>query len=439
LPLPKEQFKRTRIRLVSRIPTEREVIDLIETLFTWQRLRAKQQSEPLLQEREQYVSHLLKQGISALRVKNTATMLLHVIRLLKLDHPRMVTIDEIRQASLIWAADIDSHITRGPGPSSKATFAFVALKWLRFLKFLNLPPVPTDPIDVLVNEYVEFMKQAGLYAITIRTYSARVSIFLRWTFTRRDELATVSLHDVDDFLQIKRNEGYSPRTITSYCSALRSFFGYADIRRINTFKIAQGIRSPRMSRYSPSRKSMAWKDVRRLLSTEHSLAPSDFRATAILFLCSIYGLRSSEVVNLKLDDFDWISETFIVRRAKHGRIQQYPIQVEVGDAIIRYLKQGRPRTSCRNLFLSLTPPFRPVRPSTLWTVFENRIKRLGLQLKPFGAHALRRACATELLRKGSSLQDIADFLGHRDLQSVSIYAKYDTRSLKKVAAFRLGV
>jgi integrase/recombinase XerD len=158
----------------------------------------------------------------------------------------------------------------------------------------------------------------------------------------------------------------------------------------------------------------------------------------MLFLCSIYGLRCSEVVNLTLDDFDWVGETFTVRRAKRGRVQQYPLQFEVGEAILQYLKSGRPRSACRNLFLSLNPPYRPVRPGSLWTIIAKRIQRLGLDWKPAGSHSFRHACATELLRRGSSLKEIADFLGHRGLESVTIYAKYDMRNLRKVAAFGLA-
>jgi integrase/recombinase XerD len=228
-----------------------------------------------------------------------------------------------------------------------------------------------------------------------------------------------------------------PRTIGSLCSALKAFFRYTALRGWISPNISRGIRAPRISRYSHSKEILPWRHVRLLLNPDGS-APADLRASAILFLCSIYGLRSSEVVNLTVDDFDWINETFIVRRAKRGRIQQYPIQAEVGEIILKYLQNGRPRSSCRKLFLTLQPPYRSVNPATFWTIILKRIRRFGLPLKPFGPHALRRACATELLRKGSSLRDIADFLGHRDLQSVSIYAKYDTSSLKKVAAFSLG-
>jgi integrase/recombinase XerD len=66
------------------------------------------------------------------------------------------------------------------------------------------------------------------------------------------------------------------------------------------------------------------------------------------------------------------------------------------------------------------------------------LKELGVISNHYGAHSLRHSCATHLLRSGSTLRDVADFLGHRGLSSVSIYAKYDIRSLREVASFSLG-
>jgi len=143
-------------------------------------------------------------------------------------------------------------------------------------------------------------------------------------------------------------------------------------------------------------------------------------------------------VRLKLSDFDWMNEILTIKRAKSGRVQQFPIQFEVGEKIIRYLKHARPRCACRNLFVSLKPPYRPVDPTALWVVVASRMKRLEIKSRNFGAHSLRHACATQLLHEGSSLPDIAEFLGHRDLKSVSVYAKHDIHALKEVATFSLA-
>jgi integrase len=160
------------------------------------------------------------------------------------------------------------------------------------------------------------------------------------------------------------------------------------------------------------------------------------RAHAMLLLCSIYALRSSEVSDLRLIDIDWREETFCVKRAKRGGYQRYPLQYEVGEAILSYLK-ARPRCTCRNVFVTLGQPYRRVSPGGMYTTVSRRFKVLGIPSKGCGPHSLRHACATHLLKTGTPLKDIADFLGHRDTRLVGLYAKFDTRSLRKVAAFNL--
>jgi len=122
---------------------------------------------------------------------------------------------------------------------------------------------------------------------------------------------------------------------------------------------------------------------------------------------------------------------------KAGRYQKYPLQYEVGEAILRYLTKGRPRCLCRTVFVTLGQPYRPLSAVAMWQIVSRRFELLGIPSEHRGPHALRHACATHLLRKGTSLKDIADFLGHRDSKSIGIYAKYDSGSLRKVADFRL--
>jgi integrase/recombinase XerD len=66
------------------------------------------------------------------------------------------------------------------------------------------------------------------------------------------------------------------------------------------------------------------------------------------------------------------------------------------------------------------------------------MKRLDIRVRRKGPHSFRHACATELLRRGVSPRDIADFLGHRTCDCVGIYAKYDLRSLRKISGLDLS-
>ena len=166
--------------------------------------------------------------------------------------------------------------------------------------------------------------------------------------------------------------------------------------------------------------------------------PAELRTAAMLFLCAIYALRGIEVRQLLIGDFDWINETFVVRRAKRGPIQQFPLQYEVGQAVLRYLRYGRPRCSDSHVFVTLKPPYRPMNQCVLASLVKSRMKALHIESMRHGTHSLRHACATELLRRGASLVEIADFLGHRSIQSVSVYARLDRRSLRQVATFSMA-
>jgi integrase len=143
------------------------------------------------------------------------------------------------------------------------------------------------------------------------------------------------------------------------------------------------------------------------------------------------------VNRLRLEDFDWEHEVFHVASSKTGRGRTYPLTRSVGDAILRYLQEVRPRSSHRELFLSLRPPFRPLRTSPSHMVGK-RLRALHVSLPHYGSHALRHACAARLLAAGLSLKEIGDQLGHANPDSTRIYAKVDLAGLREVADFDMG-
>lgn len=413
---------------------------MIEKIFTFESTCKRQREAPLFEEREQYLSQMLDQGNSRMRLRSVGAMLLHVVRVMELTSLRTVDVAEVREAGRRWVADATTpNPRRGGRQKTDETFTFVAMKWLRFHKQLVVPTKLAGPNEIIVFQYVQFLEATlQLSRSTIRGYGSRALLFLKWVQDRHKSLSIISSIDVEDFLTTKRNEGCLPRTIASFCVALRKFFLYAQIQKWNKSNIAKTIFGPKIPRHQTAPKGPKWKDVRRLIDSVVGSDPASLRAAAIISLCAIYAMRSSEIVALKLNDFDWVGETFTIKRSKNGRIQQFPIQFEVGETILRYLRQGRPRSSFRNLFISLCPPYRPMESSTLWTVVAKRMKGLGIDSENCGTHSLRHSCATQLLRSGSSLKDIADFLGHRDMTSVSIYAKYDIHTLREVAAFSLA-
>jgi integrase len=159
----------------------------------------------------------------------------------------------------------------------------------------------------------------------------------------------------------------------------------------------------------------------------------------MLLLLAVYGMRSGEVRALKLEDLDWEKNLIWVPRAKGRRTQCYPLAVTVGEAILSYLQDGRPKSSrYREVFLTVEAPIHPLRGSSVWTMVAKRLRPLGIPLRQRGPHVLRHACATHLLAQGLSLKEIGDHLGQRLPKTTAVYAKVNMTALREVANFSLG-
>jgi integrase len=154
-------------------------------------------------------------------------------------------------------------------------------------------------------------------------------------------------------------------------------------------------------------------------------------------LLAVYGLRAGEVTALRLEDFDWEREMLSVPHGKSRRPRTYPLCRPVGDAVLRYLREVRPRSGRREVFLTLVAPFRPLTAKSLGRAVSRRFRALGLTLPHYGAHMLRHACASHLLSQGLSLKEIGDHLGHSDPDATRIYAKVDLAALRAVGEVAL--
>lgn len=411
---------------------------MIETLTSWPSVQQRHLSAPLLDEREQYLNHLLQIGWDADRVQAVAGYLVRIVLIMELTSLRKVKPSEIEEAAVRWANNTGpERICKRPQTSPRG-FASTARQWLRFHDCLSMPTAPPGCFDAQLSEFQAALDSRGLAAITIRSYVNQIQNFLRWVSERHSALSLLSVDDVDDYLATYREAGRRLSTIATRCTALRVFFIVAEEKEWCLPGIWRGIINPRLPMYTEAPKGPSWADVRRLIRSVNGRSAVDLRTRALLLLYSIYGLRASEVARLRLDDFDWRNEIFCVHRAKRGGIQQFPIQYEVGEAILDYLQFGRPHCACRFVFLTLQRPYRHLESRVMSGIVGERMKRLSIQSEHQGPHSLRHACATELLRKGTSLKEIANFLGHRTTQCVAIYAKYDQRSLRKVADFRLA-
>ncbi|MGA2091607.1 MAG: site-specific integrase [Endomicrobiales bacterium] len=290
-----------------------------------------------------------------------------------------------------------------------------------------------------LTHFIDYLrKERGLSELTIQNYCYYTQIFLNHIFAQGLSLATITINQIDALIIQEFNKGCARGTIQNFASSLRAFLRYAQSRGWCQPHIPEAIKSPRIFKHTSLPSSPTWEEVKRLIKTTRGNNPTNIRDRALLLLLATYGLRVSEVVRLRLEDIDWVQETIHIIRSKGGQPQQFPLTQTVAQAIIRYLKEVRPRSSYREIFLTRHAPITPLARQTLSMIVKRRWKPLNVQILHSGAHSLRHACATRLINHGVSLKAIADQLGHRNLETTRIYAKVDLTQLRKVANINIG-
>lgn len=406
---------------------------MFESLFTFQLAVHRHRSAPLRTEREQFLEDFRRQGASHRSVLQAASRLVYIVHYLRLTKLRPIGLDEIWRAAKVWVKNREPERVRSVKRSAIYNFTGLARRFLKFHGLLIDPPKPPQPFSDQLQQFVNFIAlEKGLRPDTVKGYRWHGAQFLEWYAARHKKFSSVSLTDLDDYFvcQSKKWTGFTLRTAAN---TLRVFFQYARAKHRCSGVLPEAIRGPILRR-NPRSVGPSWIDVQRLLQSEKLDTPASTRAQVLLLLFALYGLRTSEATRLLVNNFDWKTKTFTVRRAKNYTLQRFPIFPKFESAITRYLKFGRPNCQSEYLIVTLRPPYRPLYVGSVAHIINSRMVGLGIKSLRKGPRSLRHACATRLLSKDMSLQEIADFLGHRDCLTVGIYAKHDFDALKKVVA-----
>jgi len=243
---------------------------------------------------------------------------------------------------------------------------------------------------------------------------------IKWGEEHDHPWAAIQISDVDAFLSSRNDKGWCRVSIATSAKALKAFFHYAGQHCWCHPMIAPAIQGPRLFSQDSLPSGPSWKEFERLIGCMTPDQPRDIRDRAIILLFALYGLRSSEVARLRLEDIAWESSRLSVYRSKQRKAQIYPLTSTVGHAIIRYLRTVRQQSSHREIFLTLKAPLRPLSGGGLYNIVSRCIASAEVQTRHTGPHALRHACAMHLISAGLSLKEIGDHLGHSSTSATRI-------------------
>lgn len=287
------------------------------------------------------------------------------------------------------------------------------------------------PLEELLGVYrVWLVVERGLALATVHRYETLARRFLGERVVPDDAFGVAGLTgtEVSAFL-VRECARVSLGSAKGRVAELRSLLRFLHVRGLTASALVESVPPVAGWRDTGIPQTIGRGEVERLLAGCDRSRLEGVRDFAILLLLARLGLRSIEVARLELDDLDWRRGELVVR-GKARRQDRLPLPADAGEALAAYLCR-RGRHDSRRVLLTLHAPTRPIRPDLVGDVARRACRRVGLPA--MGAHRLRHALASELLREGASLIEISQVLRHRDLATTAIYAKIDLGRLRQVA------
>jgi integrase/recombinase XerD len=307
---------------------------------------------------------------------------------------------------------------------------------LGYLRELGVVPTPTPavsrgPLEELLAEYRRYLlveRRLSEHTV-LDAYGLAARLFL----AGREGpdglgLERLSAADVSMFLA-RECPKRSVSGARDLVCALRSFLRFLHLAGLTDAPLVWAVPSVADLRGRTLPRGLEPAAVKRLLVSCDRRRLVGRRDSAILLLLARLGLRAGEVAAIGLDDVDWRGGLLLVS-GKGGHHDELPLPVDVGEALVSYLRR-RPRCESRALFLRVTAPRAGLNRSTIGSIVREHCRQAGLE--PVGAHRLRHTAATEMLRRGASLAEIGQVLRHREQKTTAIYAKVDRKALRALA------
>jgi site-specific recombinase XerD len=312
-----------------------------------------------------------------------------------------------------------------------------ARRLIRYLRKIGVvaPERPRDRRYAwILDAWLLFIHQhRGLSDGSVDVYRRNVEAFLKDLGSDAEPncFAEISAGQVNDFLQ-RQAPRFARATRKNLVITLRSFFRFAFTMGHIPSDLSAVI--PRVPCFTLDRlpRGPKWEDVPKLLGTVDRSTAIGRRNFAILLILTTYGVRAGQLAALQLQDVHWREGEISFPAAKRGRQVTAPLTTSVGEALLEYIRDTRPHTEAREIFLSINAPSQPLAAGSIYNVVSRAFQLAGVASPHQGSHAIRHAWATRAFAAGQRLKTIADLLGHRNLESTRIYTKVDFIQLQTV-------
>jgi integrase len=297
-------------------------------------------------------------------------------------------------------------------------------------------PLP-DALSLILEAFMRFCtEERGIRPRSMRGRGRYVTAFLLYITSRGvSDVRSIDVETVSSFVTSLSH--LMPRTLATMVSDLRSFLRYLAMEGVLPASLVERI--PRIRVRKDQSIPDVWRveDVAALLAAIDRGSPIGKRDYAIVLLAARLGMRVGDIRDLRLEDLRWDEARIERPQSKTGVPVVLPLTEEIGEALIAYLRDSRPTTTRREVFLRHLAPFEPFGPNdNLHYIVTTYRRRAGIKLAKKshkGLHSLRHTVATRLLEAGVALETISGVMGHVSPETTRIYTKVDLAALCSAA------
>ena len=379
-----------------------------------------------------FASLLSEQGYAKFTIENKISLLADFSRWLHQKNKGVLEANE-------QAIDTFMEYHMGQGRHAFRGNRYTLQMLIQYLRDNGIIPIPTSATDdnalnqIMCGFTHYLLKERGLSKATVTNYLLEAKRFLSDRFgTGIINLNKLHSSDIIKFV-LRYVRKLSHSRIKLMGTALRSFLCYLRLCGEITTDLAAAVPTPAEWKFSKLPKFLEPGQVESLLNSCDQSTTIGQRDYTVLLLLSRLGMRAGEVVAMTLDDINWEAGKFIVR-GKGSRQEQLPIPYDIGEALAKYLRYGRPRCSTRRVFIRIKAPHHGFSSSVaICNIVRRALSRSGLKPVHKGAHLLRHSLATHMLREGATLAEIGELLRHSLPSTTEIYSKVDKTSLRELA------
>jgi len=278
--------------------------------------------------------------------------------------------------------------------------------------------LPSAEEELLAGFQHYLRHQRGLSEPTVEAYRNYAEICLR-AWWPDGQVAPAELGAADVVAVVRSGvDTMRPPSLRCMVTALRSLLRFFQATGRTSGSLVEAV--PAMASWPRTLPDPVSADAAaRLVASCDPTTVAGRRDVAILTMLTRLGLRAGEVAALTLDDIDWRVGELCVK-GKGGRLDRLPLPTDVGEPLATYLHDGRRVTRHRAVFLKVKAPYGPLTRATVGGVVALACDRAGMAR--FGPHRLRYLVATETLRAGASLSEVAQLLRHATVSTSAIYA-----------------